>query len=84
MKLLMLPLRSVRSLAKKVKNRIIHDVRVHNAKTNREPIENNKGSKVFAKSFNLVIHLIKLTTAQGTTVVSKSEVLADVERFYID
>lgn len=70
-----------RELNRRISKSVRRDLRSSNTEAIKEAIEKNRGSKVFAQSLGKS-HLTRLTTASGSTAISKPEILAEIEDFY--
>ncbi|CAG9116278.1 unnamed protein product [Plutella xylostella] len=71
----------LRVLNKRIKKLIRRDLRRSNTRAIEAAIEQNRGSKVFVQQLGRG-HLTKMRSADGNIVVSKPEVLAEIEGFY--
>ncbi|CAG4987506.1 unnamed protein product [Colias eurytheme] len=76
-----LTLSEQRALNKRISKMVRYDLRCSNTIAIKKAIEENRGSKVFARKLNRS-HLTKLTTSMGSVVTSKPEILSEVEDFY--
>ncbi|CAG4915306.1 unnamed protein product [Colias eurytheme] len=70
-----------RALNKEISRMVRRDLRSHNALVIEKAIEQNRGSKVFAKKLERS-HLTKLKSSTGSVLTSESEILSEVEYFY--
>ncbi|KAJ0176565.1 hypothetical protein K1T71_007744 [Dendrolimus kikuchii] len=70
-----------RALSKKIRKLVRWDLRCSNTRAIEAAIEQNRGSKVFARSLRRS-HIAKLRTADGRELTSRSEILTELEKFY--
>ncbi|KAL0880275.1 hypothetical protein ABMA27_002732 [Loxostege sticticalis] len=68
-------------LNKEIRKSVRRDLRNYNKQLIKNAIEQNRGSKVFAKRLGRS-HLTKLKNSEGKTVTSVPAILAEVESFY--
>lgn len=72
-----------RQLNRQISKSLKCDVRQYNTKRVKEAIEQNRGSKVFARDLSIgQSQLARLKTEDGRIVTSKPELLREVEKFY--
>ena len=72
-----------RELNRKISRQMPRDLRLFNTSRIEEAIERNQGSKVFARDLAAGQSLLmKLKTEDGTIILSKGELLREVEKFY--
>jgi hypothetical protein len=72
-----------RQLCKQISRSLTHDVRRFNTERIEEAIERNKGSKVFARDLSLGQSLLtKLKTEDDRVILSRPELMAEIENFY--
>ncbi|KAL0882361.1 hypothetical protein ABMA27_000862 [Loxostege sticticalis] len=68
-------------LNKEIRKSVRRDLRNYNKQLIKNAIEQNRGSKVFAKRLGRS-HLTKLKNSEGKTITSVPAILAEVESFY--
>ncbi|XP_047533375.1 uncharacterized protein LOC125068313 [Vanessa atalanta] len=72
---------SDKALNRTIKTLTRRDLRCSNTRAIKAAIEQNRGSKVFARKFGRP-RLTKLKTENGKVVTSRPEIVGEVERFY--